>query len=112
MKKILSLCLIVISSNLYSAELVCSIRQNLDPISETQVSTSVDQKISIDSVEGVYAYVTEKAEGHFILEAYLVDYDLRIYGEGSLRETKDKVIASAWGRSSMVDIECRLAESK
>ena len=108
MKSILIFSLFSASFSLFSAELDCSIQINQEIMSSTQVSTTLDQKINIDSLEGVYAYVTEKQAGHFILEAYLVDYDLRIYGEGSLKQSEDKVVASAWGRTSMVDIECRL----
>ncbi|MBC7538533.1 MAG: hypothetical protein H7281_06920 [Bacteriovorax sp.] len=67
--KLISLCLIVFSFDLYSAELDCIIRQNLEPVSETRVSTSPELRLNIDSVEGIYAYITEKLDGHFMIEA-------------------------------------------
>ena len=109
MKKILLLSLIVLSSKLYSTELDCSIQLNLDIISETRVSSVLGLQKSIDALEGISAYVTEKGNGDYIVEAYLADYELRIYAEGSLRDPKDKLVASLWGRESIVDVECHLA---
>jgi hypothetical protein len=108
MKKLALLSLMVLSTRLYSAELNCNIQINQDIMSEVQVTTTLDQKAGIDSVNGVVAYVTEKANNHYIVEAYLADYDLRVYGEGSIKDQNDRVVASVWGRDSMVDIECRL----
>ena len=110
MKKILFLSIMsAFTLNLYSAELDCNIQLNLTEISEARVTTLLDQKKRIDSLEGISAYVTEKANSHFVIEAYLVDYELRIYAEGSLKNSGDRLVASTWGRESIVDIECRLA---
>ncbi len=111
MKKIIGLGLLVLSTQLMATDLDCNIQLNLGNISETQVTTALDQKTSIDAAEGIYASVTEKKNGHFVVEAYLVDYDIRIYGEGSLKDNSDKLSASAWGRASMVDIECHLSQN-
>ena len=110
MKKILLLCLFTLSFKLFSADLDCSIRQNLDSISEIKLSTVIDQKSSIDSISDIDAYVTEKAGGHCIIEAYLADAEMRIFAEGSLLVSGDKLIASSWSRARIVELECRLSK--
>ncbi len=111
MKKILAVLISLFSLNAFSAELVCDISVNLDILSESTVTTSLNEKTPIDSVGNVIAYVTEKDKSHYIIEAFLADHEMRIYGEGALRESTDKVVASAWSRDSIVDIECRLNSS-
>lgn len=109
MKKVfMLLCLIFLSFNLYSAELNCRILKNQDVVSDGDVVTLVNQQASIDSLEDVSAYITEKAGSLFMIEAYFVEHDLRVYAEGKLQSAEDKLALSTWGRSSMFDIECRL----
>ena len=110
MKKILLLSLFLLSFKLFSADLDCSIRENLDAISEIKLSTLIDQKSSIDSISDIYAYVTEKTGGHFIVEAYLADVEMRIFAEGSLLVSQDKLVASSWSRARIVELECRLSK--
>lgn len=111
MKKIIITLAFVLSANLMAADLVCDISVNQNIVSETIVTTNLNEKVNIDSVEGVYAYITEKEKNRYIVEAYLAQYDLRIYGEGSIKDNDDRLIASLWGRDSMIDIECRLSSS-
>lgn len=108
MKKIIGLLTFAISFNLFAAELFCDISVNLNILSETNVSTILNSKTRIDALEGITAYVTEKEKSHFIVEAYLADYDMRIFGEGTIKDSEDRLVATAWGRDSIVDIECRL----
>src|SRR4051812_5479747 len=104
MKKIIALFAFALSFNLLAADLVCDISVNLDILSETNVSTTLNTKTRIDALEGITAYVTEKEKSHFIVEAYLADYDMRIFGEGTIKDKEDRLIATAWGRDSIVDI--------
>lgn len=108
MKIYLSLLALAVSFNVYSAELLCDISVNLDILSQTTVTTELNEKTSIDSVGSVTAYVTEKENNHYIVEAFLADHEIRIYGEGTLRDKSDKVVASAWSRDSIIDIQCTL----
>lgn len=108
MKIYLSLLALALSFNVYSAELLCDISVNFDILSETTVSTKLNEKMPIDSVGSVSAYVTEKENNHFVIEAFLADHEIRIYGEGALREKSDKVVASSWSRDSIIDIQCIL----
>jgi len=111
MKNILAILIGLYSINAFSAELICDISVNLDILSESTVATKLNEKTPIDSVGNVIAYVTEKEKSHYIVEAFLADHEMRIYGEGTLRESTDKVVASAWSRESIIDIECRLDSS-
>ncbi|MDO9183613.1 MAG: hypothetical protein Q7U04_14460 [Bacteriovorax sp.] len=108
MKKMFTLLTLIFSTNLYCAQINCNILLNQDSISQVKVSTIINQKISISSAEGVFAFVTETEKDHYLIEAYLSDYDLRLYVEGTLRDNNDKLSASAWGRESMVEIACNL----
>lgn len=111
MKKLLAILSLSVSFNLMAADLLCDISVNQDILSESTVTTVLNQKTSIDSVDGVVAYVTEKEKNHYVVEAYLAQYDLRIYGEGTIKDNDDRLVASVWGRDSMIDIECRLSTS-
>jgi len=108
MKKILAVLIGLFSINAFSADLICDISVNLDILSESTVTTKLNDKTPIDTVGNIVAYVTEKEKSHFIIEAFLADHEMRIYGEGALRESTDKIVASAWSRDSIIDIECRL----
>ena len=110
MKKILFLAIVAFSSQLFSAELDCNIKLNQEIISKAKVSTVLDKRVVINSESGIFAYVTEKSSQQYVVEAYLSDYDLRIYGEGSLKDNHDRLIASAWGQTSIVDIGCELSK--
>lgn len=108
MKKILTALLLTLSLKAFSADLLCDISVNLDILSESTVATSLDQKILIDRVGTVTAYITEKENHHYVVEAFLADHEMRIYGEGTLREKSDRLVASSWSRDAIIDIECRL----
>lgn len=108
MKIYLSILALFLSFNVYSAELLCDISVNFDILSESTVTTGLNEKTPIDSVGSITAYVTEKENNHYIIEAFLADHELRIYGEGSLREKSDKVVVSSWSRDSIIDIQCTL----
>ena len=107
-----SLLLATLSTPAYSKLVNCEIKFNLDTVSTTTVTTVPNQKIVIDDIDQAAAYITEETNGQFTLEAYLPDFDARIYGQGNLVNAGDKISASIWGRAAIVDITCSLPSSK
>ena len=106
------LVLLTLSTPAFSKVVNCEIKFNLDTISKTTVTTIPNQKVLIDDIDQAAAYITEEANGQFTVEAYLPDFDARIYGQGSLVNKTDKVSASIWGRAAMIDISCSPETSK
>lgn len=100
----------LLSSSLNAAILNCEIAYNLEPVYQTEVVTETLSKTLIGEAEGITAYITEKANNQFILEAFLADYDIRGYSEGKLVVAGDKMSFSLWGRTSMADVSCELAK--
>jgi hypothetical protein len=89
----------------------CQIKLNDSIVSRLTVKSNPRQKVSIGNVEGVSAYLTERGSQNFEIEAFIARYDLRIYAQGSLKTATDHVIASLWGRDSLVDIESSQQQS-
>jgi hypothetical protein len=101
---------ILFTANVYATELECIISHNSEPVSYMNVTTEIGKKVQIDNVEGVSAYVTQKDENFYSLEAFMYEYDIRGYSEGMIRNASDKLTFSLWGRTSLTDISCTLAK--
>ena len=108
----LILIMLIASTSAFSKDLICDIKVNLDSVLTVPVSTTLKDKVMIGEVDEARAYITEQADNQFLVEAYLPDYEIRIYGLGTLREAKDTVTASLWGREYMIDIACSLNSKK
>ena len=91
-------------------DLNCKILENTDVTLKNKLTSILNQKILIGRTDQVTAYVTEKANQLFIVEAFLTSYDARIYGQGVITQPSDELTASLWGRDSMVDVTCRMAQ--
>ncbi len=100
--------LLIGSSVAFSANLTCEIRLSNSLILRRDVATQKQAKTVIGETGEISAYVLEKENQHYTIEALLPEMDARIYAEGSLRELQDRVVASLWGRTLLVDVECRI----
>ena len=77
------------------------------------VDTAVGEKISIAKSGQAIVYLTEKAKDEFSLEAFLPNDDSRIYSEGILRRSEDKLKLAYWGRNILIEIQCnRISEPR
>ncbi|MBC7741209.1 MAG: hypothetical protein H7061_03370 [Bdellovibrionaceae bacterium] len=94
------------SATAVAAEMTCQIKLNLEPQLSATVVTHVNKKTAIGATKGIYAYVTEKENNYFIVEAFLADYEARIYGEGFLKQTSDRLTASIWSRENQIELTC------
>ena len=106
MKLIFGTLILAFSLSVNANSLSCQILLNNEQVLVTKVHTELNQKISIGRTNGITAYVSEKPNSTYLVEAFLAEEDLRIYAQGNLRNKGESVIASAWGRSSLVDVSC------
>ncbi|OFZ30035.1 MAG: hypothetical protein A2622_09265 [Bdellovibrionales bacterium RIFCSPHIGHO2_01_FULL_40_29] len=91
-----------------AATITCQVKINGALISQKVIHSELDTKSNITQRPELTAHVTEKSKQFFTIEAFLPSYDARIYAEGHLKNTADKVAASLWGRDILVDLECGL----
>ena len=91
----------------HAASLECQISVNGEKVLSAPVQTLALQKISIGRIDGISAYVTEKTDSIFLVEAFLASQEARIYAEGSLKNTGESLAATFWGRQSWTEITCR-----
>lgn len=94
------------ASQLWARTLRCDIRINNESVWSDTVKTLLGEKAKMTTVSGVTSYITEKPDDQFIVEAFVSQYEIRIYGQGPLKSASDQVGASLWGRDMMLDILC------
>jgi hypothetical protein len=105
---------LLISSFAYSVlaqDLHCEISYNNQVIFKNKVYvTEKNKKLSIGKSAIATAYVTVSEKNLYTVEAFLPEYEVRIYGQGGLNDESESVTASLWGRESIVDVTCRMAK--
>jgi hypothetical protein len=89
-----------------AATLSCDLKINDQVMTKKSVQTTLDQKTPIGNAQEIYAYVTEKKENYYVVEAFLASYEVRIYGEGFIKQENDFVKAALWGREILTEIKC------
>lgn len=107
MKLIFSLILLVTGAA-SAAELNCQTLINLQPVAETKVATKGAELVVVDDGAEAKSYISEKTPGFFTLEAYLYNYDMRIYSEGRL--DGDRLSLSTWTRDMIFEVVCKKAK--
>lgn len=85
--------------------LKCETLLNLSKVAEIQIETQGAQLIMIDDGTEAKSFISEKTPGFFTLEAYLYNYDMRIYSEGPI--TEGKLSLSTWTRDVIYEVVCR-----
>jgi hypothetical protein len=84
----------------------CHVNVNNELRFQTQVQTQTKQRTYIGDTDTATAYITEKVDGVFTIEAFVADIEARIYGEGVLKSKTDRLSASLWTRTGVLDVEC------
>ncbi len=112
MKQVLiSLIFSLFSFSAWSQDLQCEISYNNQVILKNKVYvTDKNQKLIIGKSAIATAYLTVSEKNLYTIEAFLPEYEVRIYGQGGLNDESETVTASLWGRESMVDVTCRVAK--
>lgn len=85
----------------------CETSLNLAKVAETAVETKGAQLVMIDDGAEAKSYISEKTPGFYTLEAYLYNYDMRIYSEGPIADG-DRLSLSAWTRDVIYEVNCRI----
>lgn len=106
MKTILIALLLCFGLSVNATPLQCKISLNLKQVHSQTVESRLADKIPIGHSQGISAYVTEKAESSFLVEAFLEEEQVRIYGQGPLKNSGETVSASFWSRNTLADISC------
>jgi hypothetical protein len=91
---------------LYGAELKCQILLNGELAFTNVLQTHQEFKTAIGKIPAVTAYVTEKENSFFSVEAFLGSEEVRIYGEAYARTTNDRISATLWSRQNLVEVKC------
>lgn len=112
MKQVLISSLILLFTfSAWSQDLQCEISYNNQVILKNKVNvTEKNQKLIIGKSAIATAYVTVSDKNIYTIEAFLPEYEVRIYGQGGLNDGSESVTASLWGRESIVDVTCGMAK--
>lgn len=111
MKQILlSSVISLISFSAWSQDLHCEIIYNSQVILKNKITVSEkNEKVNIGKSAIATAYVSVSDKNLYTIEAFLPEYEVRIYGQGGLNEQTETITASLWGRESIIDVTCRVA---
>ena len=85
----------------------CQININNTSQNILTIDSVLDQKVLITKSADVVAYLTQKQKT-FVIEAFLPQYDARIYAEGKIINLEDQLTTSLWGRDMLIDISCAM----
>ncbi len=98
---------LLVSVSSFASPVQCEIKSNLTLVMKVEVQTLNLEKVLIGEYNAVRAYITEKSDDLFTVEAFLPDFEMRIYAEGDLKSGSHTLTASYWGRDSMLDVSCQ-----
>lgn len=98
----------LLASSALANRVSCEVLMNDSKVFSNQVETTTNKKVLIGEMADWSAYVIEKADGVYTLEAYLPGSDARVYSTGLLKQVNDKLTASLWGRDILIDLSCDL----
>lgn len=99
------------TTSAWSQDFYCDIIYNNQVILTNKVTLGdKNQKVLIGKSDAVTGYITLSDKNLYTIEAFLPEYEARIYGQGALNTASDSVTASIWGRESMIDVTCRIVK--
>ena len=98
---------LLISGNVFAANLKCRVLINLDVVNESFLVTKLKEKTLIGNHEQIITYVTETATDVFSIEAFVPELDARIYSEGTLKGPDEALTASVWARDVLAEVSCK-----
>lgn len=107
---ILSFIVFAISSLARAEDFYCDMVYNAKTILNTKVKAVSHEKVIIGKSSVISAYITAEDNTLYTIEAFIPEYEVRVYGKGSAQKEGDVVSASVWGRDSIVDVNCRLVK--
>jgi hypothetical protein len=108
--KSLILFILCLSPIAHAVSLSCQISLNMQVIHQVEIQSLLNEKVAIGRKDGISAYVTEKQDHSFLIEAFLADEEARIYAQGSLNTANENLLATFWNRDHMIDVGCHLRQ--
>ena len=103
---LLFLLLVLVFNFVPAADFSCSTLINLEKVSSARVSSILNEKIKIDETSESIAYITEKNDAYFVLEFFMKNHYMRVYGQSYLKTIGSHLTAATWSRSEMIDVVC------
>lgn len=108
MKNLFLVSTILLSSYFASAaQLQCRTLINLQEVVVSTVEAKIGQRVVINDGTEAVSYITDKGNGAYTLEAYLYNYDMRIYSEGPIVQERSLSL-SAWTRDVIYEVKCQI----
>lgn len=98
------------ASTSFAKILICSLKLNNNLVVQNDIHTLLKEKVAFAKTDSIRAYVTENDNDLFSVEAFVGDYEIRIYADGVLKTSTDRLNLTLWGRDSMIDAECKLLQ--
>jgi len=98
------------STQVFAKDLVCSADVNSELVFMNQVTPEKNEKVLIGREPNFTAYITQKENNVYILEAFIVNQETRIYSEGTIVQPENHIKLSLWSREEIIDIDCTIAQ--
>jgi hypothetical protein len=95
------------SVSAFAGQFECQTFHNLDVVSSQVVTTTLNQRQTVDETDLTRSFLKETANEAFSLEVYLVQHDMRIYSEATVNKTNMTIAASVWARDAIIEVVCR-----
>jgi len=107
---ILALASTFLGAQTYAQDLVCSAYVNSEFVFMNQITPENNAKVLIGREPNFTAYITQKDSHVYVLEAFIVNQETRIYSEGSITQPDSHIKLSLWSRDEIIDIDCTPAK--
>ena len=97
---------VLFALNSYAKNLECEIKVNDSVMSTKAVTGVINEKSEIGEVDSMRAFVTERENDYFTIEVFLGNSEARLYSEGFLKTSTDKLVLSFWDREVLLEVQC------
>lgn len=105
MKTLVGIFIFLDAFHLKAETVSCFYKKNLDSDGDVRVETVLNKKILLFDTGSLRAFITEKENSQFEIEAFLKDFEMRVYSMGSL--DSKPLNLSLWSREEIAEVSCR-----
>ena len=109
MIKLVGIFIFLCGFHLKAETVSCFYKKNLDSDGDVRVETAPNKKVLLFDTGSLRAFITEKENSQFEIEAFLKDHDMRIYSMGSL--DPKPLTMSLWSREEIAEIRCQTSSN-
>lgn len=107
---VIAAALFFVAPKLYSEELFCAVRMNLETVAETQLTLGSNERVMFAQVGDYVFYITNKNHSKFELEIFDGNNLSRSYAQGVLKVATDDVMWTLWSRDILLETSCKLIQ--